>query len=559
MSTHTPLRGLRHAFMASGLALAFAVPCAQAADIVISAGSGFNDNTPATPVGGNAGTTVGEQRLIAFEFAASLWGAILESDIQVIVNAAFAPQTCDANGGVLGGASPVFVEADFGGAPIPNTWYFSALANALADSDLNPGASDINATFNASIDNNDNCLSGSNWYYGLDNNPSGGDIDFLNVVMHEIGHGLGFASVASVTTGSLFGGIADIYTRFAFDTDLQLHFDEMNNAQRLAAYTNTGNVVWDGPLVSQAAPAILAASLVGEVTSPPLGALELQTAAYGPPVSDTGLTGDVVLVDDGSGTGTDACESLTPASAAAVAGNIALLDRGNCTFVAKTLNAQAAGAVAVIIANNVDSGLPPLGGNSASATIPTLGISQADGQALRDELPGVSVAFTFDSSQLSGADSNGLVRLFAPGTVQPGSSFSHWDTIALPNLLMEPSITDTLESRINVDLTVALYADIGWGIVDEDNDLIPDINDNCRLVANTNQRDTNGDGFGNVCDADLNDDGVINVVDLGLLRAVFFSADPDADFNGDGVVNVVDLGIMRASFFGPPGPSSLAP
>ncbi|MEO1576696.1 MAG: hypothetical protein AAFU65_17245, partial [Pseudomonadota bacterium] len=76
------------------------------------------------------------------------------------------------------------------------------------------------------------------------------------------------------------------------------------------------------------------------------------------------------------------------------------------------------------------------------------------------------------------------------------------------------------------------------------------------LVANADQRDTDGDGFGNACDADLNNDGVINVIDLGILRTVFFTADPDADFNGDGTVNVVDLGIMRSAFFGAPGPAA---
>lgn len=548
----------RTAALAATASLILAAHSATAADIVISAGTGFDDNTPATPVGGNAGTTVGEQRLIAFEFAASLWGAILESDVQVIVNSGFAAQSCDANGGVLGSAGPVFVEADFNDAPIPNTWYFSALANSLADQDLNPGGGDINATFNASIDNNDNCLAGTNWYYGLDNNPPGSDIDFLNVVMHEIGHGLGFASVLNVSSGALFNGIADIYARFAFDTDLQLHFDEMSNFQRVNAIVNTGNVVWDGPAVTTAAPGLLGASLVGQVVNPPLGELEIQTAVYGPEVGNAGLSGDIVLVDDGVGNGTDACESLTAASAAAVAGKIALIDRGDCTFVSKTLAAQAAGAAAVVIANNVAPGLPPLGGNDASVTIPTIGISLADGQAIRNELPGVTIELAIDPTRLSGANADGLVRLFAPGTVQPGSSFSHWDTVASPNLLMEPSITGTLESRINVDLTVALYSDIGWGIVDEDGDLIPDINDNCRLVANTDQRDTNGDGFGNACDADLNNDGIINIVDLGILRSVFFTNDPDADLNGDGVVNVVDLGQMRATFFGPPGPSSLA-
>jgi subtilisin-like proprotein convertase family protein len=94
---------------------------------------------------------------------------------------------------------------------------------------------------------------------------------------------------------------------------------------------------------------------------------------------------------------------------------------------------------------------------------------------------------------------------------------------------------------------------------DADGDGVADDADNCTLVANADQRDTNGDGFGNACDADLNNDGIINVVDLGLLRTVFFTNDADADFNGDGVVNVVDLGVLRATFFGPPGPSSFAP
>ena len=95
---------------------------------------------------------------------------------------------------------------------------------------------------------------------------------------------------------------------------------------------------------------------------------------------------------------------------------------------------------------------------------------------------------------------------------------------------------------------------------DTDQDGVPDALDNCTLVANANQRDTDGDGYGNACDADLNNDGAINAVDLGLLKDRFFdTGNLDADFNGDGVVNSVDLGVMKASFFGAPGPSGLAP
>lgn len=94
---------------------------------------------------------------------------------------------------------------------------------------------------------------------------------------------------------------------------------------------------------------------------------------------------------------------------------------------------------------------------------------------------------------------------------------------------------------------------------DTDNDGIADDMDNCTLAPNPDQRDTNGDGYGNVCDADLNNDGAVNFADLGLMRAVFFTADPDADLNGDGAVNFADLGLLRSLFFQPPGPSGLVP
>lgn len=93
---------------------------------------------------------------------------------------------------------------------------------------------------------------------------------------------------------------------------------------------------------------------------------------------------------------------------------------------------------------------------------------------------------------------------------------------------------------------------------DLDQDGIVDTVDNCQRLANIDQRDTDGDGFGNACDADLNNDCIVNVSDLGLLRSAFFTTDSDADFDGDGVVNTIDLGIMRSGFFALPGPSAMS-
>ncbi len=94
---------------------------------------------------------------------------------------------------------------------------------------------------------------------------------------------------------------------------------------------------------------------------------------------------------------------------------------------------------------------------------------------------------------------------------------------------------------------------------DSDGDGVTDDTDNCTDVINADQRDTNGDGYGNACDADINNDGVINFGDLAVLKAVFLTATPDADFDGDGQVNFGDLAQMKASFLGSPGPSQVAP
>ena len=94
---------------------------------------------------------------------------------------------------------------------------------------------------------------------------------------------------------------------------------------------------------------------------------------------------------------------------------------------------------------------------------------------------------------------------------------------------------------------------------DADGDGIPDSSDNCTLVANADQRDTDGDGYGNICDADLNNDLQVDFSDLTLFQEAFNSATlvPDADFNGDDMVDSEDLDIFNSLFFQPPGPSCI--
>jgi len=106
--------------------------------------------------------------------------------------------------------------------------------------------------------------------------------------------------------------------------------------------------------------------------------------------------------------------------------------------------------------------------------------------------------------------------------------------------------------------------------VDTDGDGVADAADNCTLEPNADQRDTDADGFGNICDGDLNNDpaAAVNVFDLGLFRSVIGSVAPGvepyqladhADFDGNGIVNVFDLGRFRLMFGGTAGPSCCAP
>jgi hypothetical protein len=140
-------------------------------------------------------------------------------------------------------------------------------------------------------------------------------------------------------------------------------------------------------------------------------------------------------------------------------------------------------------------------------------------------------------------------RLRSPSATPAPQFRLFGDAVAFgPGVILASELNSDINASFQFRGAVHVYQ------TDADSDGVPDVADNCTLVANPNQRDSNGDGFGNACDADLNGDGIVNAADLGLFRAVFFSADADADFNGDGVVNSTDLGTLRLGFFMPPGP-----
>src|SRR5262245_50994462 len=116
---HTMPKALLASFSLAALVLALAPasPAYAAANIIIvnnnGPGVGFNDPTPAAPVGGNPGTTIGQQRLIAFQAAADIWGAILDSNVTIKILAQFQPLNCTAQGATLGSAGTIFIWSNF--------------------------------------------------------------------------------------------------------------------------------------------------------------------------------------------------------------------------------------------------------------------------------------------------------------------------------------------------------------------------------------------------------------------------------------------------------------
>lgn len=108
-------------------------------------------------------------------------------------------------------------------------------------------------------------------------------------------------------------------------------------------------------------------------------------AAFGPFLSTEPITSDIVLVEDNFiGENYLACGTITNASQ--INGKIALIKRGECTFVEKVLAAQNAGAIAVVVFNNVPGQPITMGGSSNQIVIPSLMITQANGNLLVDAL-----------------------------------------------------------------------------------------------------------------------------------------------------------------------------
>jgi hypothetical protein len=467
--------------IAAILALAYGVMAdAQAAATVVivnlnAAGEGFNDTAPVAPVGGNSGVTLGQQRLIAFQRAADIWGATLTSNVTIRVGASFMPLSCTADSAVLGSAGANDIFSDFPNAPKPGTWYPSALASRLAGSDqAAPAEPHILARFNSRLGLFEDCMPGDGFYLGLDK-QAGARIDLIAVLLHEFAHGLGFQTFTDSQTGEQTMALPSVWDHFLVDNQNNKSWAQMTDAERMASSISGNALSWNGANVTSAVPAALSPVSVLTISGPAAGSAagsyDVGDASFGPPLGRTAVVGQLMpVVDTDTALGL-ACTPLSEANALAVKGNVALVDRGTCTFSIKAKNVQDAGAIGMVLADNAPGDVTGMSGDDPSVVIPSARITQQAGVKLKEALSrrsrtasGVIASLGVNPARLAGTDAQNRIRMYTPTEYSPGSTVSHYTTDAKQNQLMEPSINGDLSHEVTAprDLTFQLLKDIGW-------------------------------------------------------------------------------------------------
>ena len=177
---------------------------------------------------------------VAFQYAVNIWTSQISSPVTIRVDARFVDMGGENPDGTidLGSVSArLKLRSD-------NRWYTEALSDKLAGADLDSSRSDIRARFNS---NNE-----ANWYFGMDGNTPSGKVDFVTVVLHELGHGLGFLAMGEPVDGKgtvRLGGHPGIYDSFVENgagTDLTDTTAFPDPSVALLNQLIGGNLFWNG-------------------------------------------------------------------------------------------------------------------------------------------------------------------------------------------------------------------------------------------------------------------------------------------------------------------------
>lgn len=473
--------------------LALAAPVrAESVFKVRALGTGFTDTTPVAPVGGNTGTTLGEQRKQVVQFAADLWGKVLDSNVPIEVAVNFTAMGCKEGGLALASTSPAgYVVFDTEPIGEPDTAYPYALASRLAGYDVDPDTDDMFVSVNTSVDDR-TCRTRSldGFYYGLDGSGPAYQDDLVSTLLHELGHGLGFVSMLDKQTGEPFyGPELDVYSAHLHDLSLGRGWRQLTGAQRVQSLQTPRGLVFDGPQLNAAAPGFLTAGTPALTLSPSVAGFVglVADTDFAPSSALAPVRAEIAVLD-----ATASCSALVSPERAS--GRITLINITalGCRASEVAQVAQQAGAVGVLFAYPSSGLLPaPLAELTPKSTVPVLTLSEVDARLLYAALQRGSITASLggDANQRLGADKKGRALLFTPDEILGGSSLSHFDISARPDLLMEPY--RVRGAQHDVDLTLPLMRDLGWTSLCGNG--VMDYGEECDAAQQ------NGDGAGAPC------------------------------------------------------------
>lgn len=224
----------------------------------------WHDTTAATPVGGNTGRTLGEQRRNAFNAALASIGEQLPSPVDITVQACWQAMGGDADRAGLAMASPMSLMRDAPSLPRSHTWYPLPTASRL--SGVPPeslglglaGYPDAYAVFNSDIGKG-TILGGAKFYLGLDDAAPANDISMRTIATHEVMHGIGFIGLANIDSdtgalGARYADFDDIFSAMAVilngDDSASTPFfaPGVTDGERAAAMVALTKLRWAGPV-----------------------------------------------------------------------------------------------------------------------------------------------------------------------------------------------------------------------------------------------------------------------------------------------------------------------
>jgi len=437
---------------------------------------GFNDPAPVDALPNNPARTLGGQRQAVLRRALDIWSSRLDGNTSIRIDASFDDLGCEESTTLGVGGTRALVR-DFSGTPQPNVNYPIAIASAISGQTFEDFDADLEVRFNFRIDSG-TCSEGlDGFWYGLDPKTPApfGTASFLELVLHEIAHGLGFQSLTERETREFFGSppVPDALSLLTFDLQREASWNELTASERVLSSTSGSNLVWIGERTNlRASERLLPPGRI--VLNPGLGTEEIRAAwvqGFAPFLPLEGMMRRIVLAQ-GPGPsppagdpwqGALACAPLD--NGAALAGQFALVRRGACLFAEKWQNVFDAGAAGLILVDDQPEGNSTIArsfslGLDRNLPIPIWVVTDTTGSRLLQLGDQDQVRLGYATEQPLRGTTEGFINLQA-STENTGSNVSHFATSLSPRSLMNPQLAGFAYAG-DLDQVPELLYDLGW-------------------------------------------------------------------------------------------------